>query len=457
MGFSWMRIQSGLLERGNDTSCRCREKEIVSPLTVLNVCGVRSRNKIPEFVSGTPGMLTIGAARNEIPIRNRRERIAMSLYGIVSPPRIVGKSKPMLEIMDLVKKVAPSSISVMIIGESGTGKELIARAVHCCSRRARGPFVTVNCAALPESLVESEFFGHERGAFSGAVARKIGKFEHANGGTIFLDEIGDMPLQIQVKTLRVLQEQELERVGGSGAVKIDTRVVSATNKDPERGVREGYFREDLLYRLKGITIRMPSLRERRDDIPVLIRFFMEKYGRETLNGVCRISANALDALMGYSFPGNVRELEHIIQRGVVLAEGDEITLRELPESVTGCGEANDPSAGLHVDQAELMNALKGITIRNNGNTPKFWYKTLRCTTVDAIFKFLLDTNGREFSRAEFTNFLCRNSKNARNKYGTAGDYLPLLKDRGILVRNDAKANKVRFKLDNTFLSVGENA
>jgi two-component system response regulator AtoC len=234
---------------------------------------------------------------------------------------LVGNSAPMQEIYKTIGKVARSDATVLITGETGTGKELVATIIHQTSPFARGPLVKVNCAALPESLLESELFGHEKGAFTGAIAQRKGRFEMANKGTIFLDEIGEMTLATQRKLLRVLQEREFERVGGSTTVKVDTRVIAATNRDLAAEVTEGRFREDLYYRLNVITLDLPPLRERKDDIPPLVEHFLGKHRYSAKSDPARISQAALDVLADYSWPGNVRELENVIERAVIFAGG----------------------------------------------------------------------------------------------------------------------------------------
>jgi two-component system NtrC family response regulator len=248
---------------------------------------------------------------------------------------IVGKSKPMLKVYDMIDKVAQSKASVLITGPSGTGKELIAKAIHYSGSRKDRPFVSVNCGALTETLLESELFGHEKGAFTGAVAMKKGRFERADGGTLFLDEVGDMPPPLQVKLLRVLQEMEFERVGGTRTIKVDVRVLSASNRDIKDDVAQGTFREDLFYRLNVIQIEVPALRERTDDIPLLVRHFIEKYKSDKDKGNIELSPEVWKTIYTYSWPGNVRELENIIERVVVLSAGGLITLEDLPEALIG--------------------------------------------------------------------------------------------------------------------------
>jgi transcriptional regulator with GAF, ATPase, and Fis domain len=235
---------------------------------------------------------------------------------------IVGSSGAMRGVLKKVEKVAATSSVVLIRGENGTGKELIARAIHFNSPRKEKPFIRVNCAALPQGTLESELFGHERGAFTGAFMRKEGRFELADGGTLFLDEIGDIPLDTQVRLLRVLQEKEFERVGGTKTLRVDVRMIAATHQSLERLIQEGRFREDLFYRLNVISIDIPPLRERREDIYPLVLHFMKKYNRETGKNVCRIEDAALDYLRGYRWPGNVRELENLIERAIVLGENE---------------------------------------------------------------------------------------------------------------------------------------
>jgi len=252
---------------------------------------------------------------------------------------IIGESGAMQEVFKAVEKVIDSNVTVLIQGESGTGKELIARAIHYHSRtRGNKPFVAVNCSALPESLLESELFGHEKGAFTGAAGRRIGKFELANGGTIFLDEIGLMSPTMQSKILRVLQEREFERVGGNELVRVDVRFISATNRDLEEAVKKGEFREDLYYRIAVFPIKLPPLRERKEDIPALAAFFLKKYSQEEGKQIEGISPDALELLMAYHWPGNVRELENAIERAVVLAASKEIMPSDLPAAVRALGE-----------------------------------------------------------------------------------------------------------------------
>ncbi len=251
---------------------------------------------------------------------------------------LVGGSEQMQKIFRTIEKVAVTDSTVFIAGESGTGKELVARAIHKHSKRANGPFIKINCGALTETLLESELFGHEKGAFTGAIRSKMGRFELADGGTLFLDEIGDISPAMQVKLLRALQEQEFERVGGETTIKVDVRVISATNKNLDKEVAAGNFREDLFYRIHIIPTEIPPLRERRDDIPLLVGHFIEKLGQRINPAVRGIADGALGRLMAYHWPGNVRELENAIEQALVFAEGDTIAVSALPSFLQGGGD-----------------------------------------------------------------------------------------------------------------------
>jgi DNA-binding NtrC family response regulator len=277
---------------------------------------------------------------------------------------IVGAHGSMQDVFRVVHKVAASTSTVVIYGESGTGKELVARALHHESERRMRPFYAVNVAALPESILEAELFGHEKGAFTGAAMRKIGLFEQASGSTLFLDEVGDLKRDLQVKLLRALQEREILRVGGTERVRIDVRIVAATNQDLEREVREGRFREDLYYRLNVIPIALPPLRERRTDIPLLVDHFVAKHAGRRPRGV---SEDALKALMAYDWPGNVRELESVVERALLLAEGDLIDPADLPAAVRarvtvprGATDLEIPDSGIDLEALERSLILKAL-------------------------------------------------------------------------------------------------
>jgi two-component system, NtrC family, response regulator len=248
-------------------------------------------------------------------------------------PPLVGQSPPMRAVYDVIARVADSPSTVLITGESGTGKELVAQALHRGSSRRGQPLIKVNCAAIPKDLVESELFGYEKGAFTGAVGSKPGRFELADGGTLFLDEIGEIPVEMQVKLLRALQESEFERVGGIRTLRVDVRLIAATNRNLETLIAEGRFREDLFYRLNVVPIALPPLRDRREDIPLLVQHFIEKYDRRLGKRVERVDEGALEILLDYGWPGNIRELENVMERSVLFADGPLVTVAQLPETL----------------------------------------------------------------------------------------------------------------------------
>ncbi len=312
---------------------------------------------------------------------------------------IVGQSKAMQEVFRLVEKVADTDSTVLITGESGTGKELIAHAIHYASDRRDKPFIPVNCAAIPEELLESELFGHEKGAFTHAIRTRIGRFELANKGTIFLDEIGEMSPSLQVKLLRVLQERKFERVGGVKTISVDIRVVAATNIDLEEAVKEGRFREDLFYRLNVIPIKMPPLRERRSDIPLLANHFLKQYSKDKGRKVESISQEAMEVLMNYDWPGNVRELENIIERVVILSNGKVIKKEDLPLPIVEKAGANIsvtsptkvfefPEEGLSLSQAvsELEKSLILKALERTGGVKNRAAKLLKMNRTTLIEK-----------------------------------------------------------------------
>jgi DNA-binding NtrC family response regulator len=288
----------------------------------------------------------------------------------VAPGNMVGSSPPMQRVFEIVDQVAPSRATVLITGESGTGKELVANAIHQRSPRARGPFIKLHCAALAESLLESELFGHEKGSFTGATARKDGRFSLADGGTLFLDEIGEISPSLQVKLLRFLQEQEFERVGGTQTIHVNVRVIAATNRDLKEEVARGRFREDLFYRLNVVNIETPPLRERRSDIPAIAKFFLDRYARDNGKLLEALSPQALELLVAYDWPGNVRELENAIERAVVLANSTELDVRHLPPSVRPVGINGAPpipgSTMAELERYAILETLKAA----GGSTSK---------------------------------------------------------------------------------------
>lgn len=251
---------------------------------------------------------------------------------------IISQSSKMEDVINLASRSANSRATILVMGENGTGKEVIARAIHYISSRNDKPFIAINIPALSENLLESELFGHEKGSFTGAEKLRKGRFELANGGTLFLDEIGDMSVSTQIKILRVLQEHQFERVGGSEPIEVDVRIIAATNQDLEKKIREGTFREDLYYRLNVVTIKIPPLRERKEDISMLVEHFIDLYCKENNRNKLEVSKEAFDMLMKYNYPGNIRELENIIERAVVLTRGDTITLNDLPIHLKGFKE-----------------------------------------------------------------------------------------------------------------------
>jgi transcriptional regulator with GAF, ATPase, and Fis domain len=277
---------------------------------------------------------------------------------------IVGRSEQMLSVLENVRHVAPTDASVLIFGETGTGKELIARAIHSAGARVKKPLIKVNCAALPTGLVESELFGHERGAFSGAIARRIGKFEVAHGGTIFLDEIGEVPLEVQAKLLRVLQEREFDRIGGNTPIRADVRIIAATNRDLQRAVREGTFREDLYYRLNVFPVTLPPLRERQGDIPLLVQFLLMKFRARLAKRIDGVTGATMQRLVNYPWPGNVRELENVLERAAILARSPMIEIdAEVLPAVAAKGQSSvgpaQPMVSLYEAEREhILSALR---------------------------------------------------------------------------------------------------
>lgn len=278
-------------------------------------------------------------------LESENERLLAELKDRFRPSNIIGNSHEMQQVYDQIAQVSKSQTSVLIEGETGTGKELVAHAIHYNSDRADQPFVKAHCAALPENLIESELFGHVRGAFTGATTDRKGRFEMANGGTLFLDEIGEIPPAIQIKLLRVLQEREFERVGDTKTIKVNVRVIAATNRNLQQMAQEGTFREDLFYRLHVFPIYVPPLRKRKSDILQLSDFFLEKYSKNSGKNVRRLSSPVIDMLYSYHWPGNVRELENIIERGVILAEGDALHPHHLPPTLQTAEQVGTPPKG----------------------------------------------------------------------------------------------------------------
>jgi two-component system response regulator PilR (NtrC family) len=313
---------------------------------------------------------------------------------------IIGQSPKMMALYDLLEKVSPTKTNILIAGESGTGKELVAKAIHYNSVRKEKPFVTLNCGAIPESLIESELFGHMKGAFTDAIATKKGLFEVADEGTIFLDEISELPLLMQVKLLRVLQDKEFKRVGGTEDIRVDVRIISATNKDLEEAVKEKHFREDLFYRLNVIQIKLPPLRDRKEDIPILADHFLKKYSEELNKNILKTSPEALQILINYEYPGNVRELQNIIERAVALESGQELTVHNLSSYLS--------------EQPLLRKGPIDIEIPNEGIDLEKMVEDLERTL---LLKALDKTKGIKKKAAELLRINFRSMRYRLEKYG----------------------------------------
>ena len=297
-----------------------------------------------------------GALATKDVAMERRKALRQEVQGKSSFEGIVGRSEAMLKVYELVDRVAPTNANVMIMGESGTGKELIASALHSRSERKDAPFVAINCAAIPETLMESELFGHVRGAFTGAVQTKKGLFEAAHRGTLFLDEVGEIPSSMQSKLLRAIQERSFRRIGGNEDISIDVRIVCASKRDLEEEMRAGRFRDDLYFRLHVIQITVPPLRERREDVPVLAMHFLGKFARQMGKTVSRIDGEAMRALMAYDYPGNVRELENIIERATIIETKDVISMASLPPNVTKIDSAREWTAPVYPEIFDVEGA-----------------------------------------------------------------------------------------------------
>ncbi|RJQ55369.1 MAG: sigma-54-dependent Fis family transcriptional regulator [Desulfobacteraceae bacterium] len=336
--------------------------------------------------------LTIQRAMEHVVLREENRLLKENLGRHFDTQNIIGRSPAMVRLLETVAQVAPSEATVMITGESGTGKELIAGAIHFNSPRKKGPFVKINCAAIAETLLESELFGHERGAFTGADRRKEGKFLQADKGSLFLDEVSEMSLTMQVKLLRVLQERELTRVGGEAVLPIDVRVIAATNKDLPEQIKEGRFREDLYYRLNVVSLHLPPLRHRREDIPLLADHFLKHFSEKNRRELKGISPNAMDRLIRYDWPGNVRELMNAIERGVVLAQADYLDEEIFPiiqrsdsdgQAATPIGDRIEGAPLEEVERATILRTLestagnKSEAARRLGITRKTLHKKLK--------------------------------------------------------------------------------
>ena len=309
-------------------------------------------------------VLTLLRAFERINLLRENRVLQKRIESIASIPSMQGEHPKMKEVFRVIAKIAPSNSTVLIVGESGTGKELIARAIHDGSPRRDKPFIAINCAAIPDTLIESELFGHEKGSFTGANAREIGIFEAADGGTVFLDEIGEMNVSMQAKLLRAIQEKEIRRVGGKVNISLDVRLVSATNKELEQEIKKGTFREDLFYRLNVIRVNLPPLRERGSDIKTLAEFFLAKYSKAAGIKMDGISKQTLKLLMNYSWPGNVRQLESVIERSILMAESNYIEPDDLPGEITTCGTlAGGINFDLPADGIDFESLEKGLIVK----------------------------------------------------------------------------------------------
>lgn len=343
-------------------------------------------------------LLTLRRAVERADLLRENLQLHRELYDRFRIEGIVGNSSRMKESIEIMKKVSSSSATVLIRGESGTGKELVARAIHYNSPRRSRPFTALNCASIPENLFESELFGYEPGAFTGAQSRKSGLFEVTNGGSLFLDEIGDLPLMMQSKLLRVLQDKEVRRLGGKDSIKVDVRILTATNKDLEKELQKGMFREDLYYRLKVVTITLPSLKERKEDIPDLADFFMSKYNREFGKRIKNIAPDAIKALCDYNWPGNIRQLESVIERAVIMSDGETITLKDIHGELRSYQTVHNilfelPDEGINFEELEEKLLRKAMS-KANGVVAKaakllgmsyktFWYRWEKLSQEDS--------------------------------------------------------------------------
>ena len=364
-------------------------------------------------IDGAEILRTIDTALERSRLMNRRVELDAAA-GSGADDLIVGQSKGMRDVYKAIGRVAETDAAVLIRGETGTGKELVARAIYQHSRRAQAPLIVVNCVAIPATLLESEFFGFEKGSFTGADKRRIGKFEQANGGTIFLDEIGDMPLDVQAKLLRVLQEKAIERIGGNETIPVDVRVLAATHRDLEADIVQGRFREDLYHRLKVFTINLPPLRERREDIPRLAAYFVRKYSKELAVEAATVPSDALDVLSAHAWPGNVRELQHCIQRAMILTGGFPIQPEEMRRAIDLATPGAGPARG--ATESERLRALIQEYLRVHAG------ENVYNTFLEKSEEMLLDealrvTNGNQTHAARLLGMARPTLKARMDKYG----------------------------------------
>ncbi|MBL8800194.1 MAG: sigma-54-dependent Fis family transcriptional regulator [Planctomycetia bacterium] len=331
---------------------------------------------------------------------------------------IIGRCRPMREVYKAIGQVAERDVTVLILGESGTGKELVARAIYQHSKRAAGPFLAINCAAIPETLLESELFGHEQGAFTGAVRRRIGKFEQCSGGTLFLDEVGDLSPATQGKVLRLLQEQRFERLGGADTIQTDVRIVAATNRDLESMVREGLFRADLYYRLSVCEVQLPPLRERNGDLTLLVHHFLERFGRELNKRVNKIVPEAMALLERYSWPGNIRELQNVLRQAMLRATGDVLVPAHLPEHIRTASLSRQPPAGTSAALPEQFPVLEEfIRERLAAGTTQLYAEVGQAVDRRLLTLVLAHTEGNQLKAAQLLGVTRRTLRNKLRDLG----------------------------------------
>ncbi len=399
---------------GLDVLLQARGEQIDTPIIIITAQNTMA-NAIEATKRGAYDYLTKPFELDDVRHLVRRatdvRRLAREIRRLRGELRerydlLVGRTPGMQEIYKLIGRVAPTDATVLIQGETGTGKELIARAIHYHSDRA-GPFVAVNCSAIPRELLESELFGHERGAFTGAVERRLGKLELPAGGTLFLDEIGDMPLDLQAKLLRVLQEREFTRLGGREMIRLDARTIAATNQDLEAAVQARRFREDLFFRLRVVPITVPPLRARRADIPELIDFFVDKINRDLGTEIVGVAATARDTLVQYAWPGNVRELENTLMRAAVLARGRTVTVDDL--AFSGTARVPEDAEALPLDAAVRQHVRQRLDELREGARPGNVHAALVAAVERTLFEAVLDESGGNQLRAARILGLNRNT------------------------------------------------
>jgi len=355
--------------------------------------------KNSEYIMGYEKMNVLADLGRAITNAGEKEQLAEPFSPVHSFPEIIGNGIEMQRVYQKMSMVASANSTVLLLGETGTGKEVLTRAIHNASPRRDKPLIKVNCAALPHNLVESELFGHERGAFTGASERRVGKFELANNGSLFLDEIGEMPLELQVKLLRVIQEREVERLGGRSTIKVDVRLIVATNRNLEEEVKAGRFRQDLYYRINVFPIHLPSLRERPEDIEPLAKYFLARYTKNMGRKIASISPGVIGKLQGYSWPGNVRELEHLIERSVLLTQGNVLNDIQMPVRRNGIEKMELPHKTLEdLERSYIIQILRryGGKIAGEGSASQFL--GIPSTTLHSKIKKLGISKGDYLSR-----------------------------------------------------------